>query len=194
MGRIIEENAGSRYGRLTVIENAGVSKSRWGNHALWLCRCDCGNTSIVSGKKLRNGHTKSCGCLNREITKERATTHGQTKHPLYATWRNMIDRCLNPGNINSEHYGERGIQVYEPWRDDPRPFIEWIEENLGPRPKRHTLDRIDNDGNYEPGNLRWATKKVQAGNRHSYRVPPAFYRLMTEPIVFEYHPGSSDGE
>ena len=111
--------------------------------------------------------------------------HGQASHPLYLIWRGMVRRCHAPTDAGFRNYGARKIEVYEPWRDDPRPFIEWIEENLGPRPEGMSLDRIDNDGNYEPGNLRWATAKEQVNNRRrSLFVSEDYYQLLTQPLEF----------
>ena len=93
--------------------------------------------------------------------------HGMRYHPLYQTWSGIVNRCLNPKRPHFHNYGGRGIKVYEAWIASPTPFIEWIEANLGPRPDGHTLDRIDNDGHYEPGNLRWATPQQQALNTRS---------------------------
>jgi hypothetical protein len=95
--------------------------------------------------------------------------HGMSKHPLYSTWGNMILRTCDPSAQNWEDYGGRGIQTYEPWRTDATAFINWIMENLGPRPDGCTLDRIDNDGHYEPGNLQWGTRAQQTANRRSVR-------------------------
>jgi Staphylococcus phage HNH endonuclease len=95
--------------------------------------------------------------------------HAMSGHPLLQTWYNMLARCQNPEHDGYHNYGGRGIQVHPDWRDDPRPFIEWLLANLGPRPDGMTLDRINNDGNYEPGNLRWATHAQQAANRRTTR-------------------------
>ena len=95
-------------------------------------------------------------------------THGLSKHPLYGTWAGMISRCYNPASPSYFRWGGRGVRVYEPWRATPTEFIAWIEANLGPRPGGMTLDRYpDNDGNYEPGNVRWATKQQQTANRRT---------------------------
>ena len=90
--------------------------------------------------------------------------HGLSKHPMYATWHGMMARCLNQNDPRYDDYGARGITVCDAWRT-LTVFIEWIEQNLGSRPDGHTLDRINNDGNYEPGNVRWATRQQQQQNR-----------------------------
>ena len=118
--------------------------------------------------------------------------HGLTGHPLYFTWLGIRARCCNPDSRSYKWYGARGIGMHDEWLHDPAAFIAWIEENLGPRPAGrgsrsyplYTLDRIDNDGGYEPGNLRWATKAVQQGNRRRYapRAPLPDMMIPLEPI------------
>ena len=109
-------------------------------------------------------------------------THGMHSHPLYHTWWNMVRRCHHPAHPAYPRYGGREIWVWEPWRTDVRHFIEWIEANLGPRPDGMSLDRIDNDGWYEPGNLRWATPKMQTANGHH---PPPPNRKLTPELLEE---------
>lgn len=129
---------------------------------LWRCRCDCGNTHDAVRGALVSGLTLSCGCLNRERAAERKTTHGGSKHPLYVTWRHMLERCLDPKCPSWKNYGGRGITICEQWRNDFTAFIRYI----GPRPSdQYSVDRIDNDKGYEPGNVRWATREQQAQNR-----------------------------
>lgn len=149
---------GLKFGWLTVLELAG--RNRFGGK-LWRCRCDCGGTSVVKGDALRSGRIASC-CFMANVK------HGFTKvgnhHPLYRTWVQMRRRCNSPDHKSYKHYGARGIKVCERWQR-----FENFLADVGERPKGKTLDRIDNDGNYEPGNVRWATTKEQAANK---RVPP----------------------
>jgi hypothetical protein len=156
-------HAGEVYGRLTVIRQAGLVRNR---DRAYLCRCECGAEVRVAGYCLKNGNTRSCGCLRRDRAAERMTGHGhsvaRSKTPTYETWRGMIGRCRStaPGR---EWYFDRGIGVVERWRG-PSGFATFLAD-MGERPAGLTLDRIDPDGSYEPGNCRWATTGEQAHNR-----------------------------
>jgi hypothetical protein len=167
---------GQRFGRLTVIDPerfappapSQIARNVKRGNRMPLCRCDCGTELQVKQHSLRTGETNSCGCLNREIVGQRAAarnlTHGMTHHPLFGTWYRMVDRCENPGYKQFRDYGGRGIRVCGRWHD-VRLFAADIEQLLGPRPASMTLDRINNNGNYEPGNVRWATWTQQNANR-----------------------------
>lgn len=155
-----------RYGKLIVLEPAGRKDSR----VLWKCKCDCGNYTVVLGCSLRKGETRSCGCLRIEAAKKVAVdniTHGMCRHELYPSWRAMVSRCTNSRDPSFKNYGGRGIHIHPDWCDEPTEFIRWIEEELGTRPREHTLDRIDVDGHYVPGNLRWSDHKIQNLNKRA---------------------------
>lgn len=165
MGRKTEDIAGRKFGRLTVQKRAGTAKDR---HVTWLCRCDCGNMTTATGSRLRSGETQSCGCLNKEINRDKVKTHGMTKSRLYGEWRGMKERCTRASHPSYPNYGERGITVCQEWSDSFEAFRDWALSN-GYRDDL-TIDRIDNDGNYEPGNCRWITLKEQQRNRRNNRL------------------------
>lgn len=158
MGKFIDLT-GQKFGRLTVIER---DTSRTGR-AYWICKCSCGTVKSICGKELRNSKTKSCGCYNREVFCHK--THGQRHTKIYNVWRNMRDRCFNPKRVGYKNYGGRGITVCEEWRNDFQPFYDYVSklEHFGEG--GYTLDRINVNGNYEPGNVRWATDAQQRRNR-----------------------------
>lgn len=156
---------GLRFGRLTVLSFAGKVGLR---EACWNCRCDCSNTSVVSGHNLKRGMTNSCGCLKTEHGRnlaEQAVTHGHArlgKTPTYLQWTRMRSRCFDRTN---PYYGGRGITVCDRWKS-----FENFLADMGERPLGHSIDRINNDGNYEPGNCRWATQKEQCRNQRDNHV------------------------
>jgi hypothetical protein len=157
---------GLRFGRLEVIDDANPSSGR----RRVKCRCDCGNEAVVDPRLLRNGRTKSCGCLQKEkvaITARSMTKHGMTKSPEYNSWTKMKRRCLSPADAKYPLYGGRGIGVCERWLHDFEAFFA----DVGERPSStHSLDRIDVNGNYEPGNCRWATPSEQSRNKQKHRL------------------------
>lgn len=150
--------SGQKISRVTFLDCVGKEKN---GELTWECRCDCGKIFVTSGKRVRQGMTKSCGCLNIEKIKERFTTHGKGYSSECKTWAAMRRRCLNPGDKSFPSYGGRGIKICARWLNS----FENFYADMGPRPTGLTLDRINNDGNYEPSNCRWATRTIQQNNR-----------------------------
>lgn len=161
----LNDLTGQRFGRLTVLERAETKSDR---KTRWLCRCDCGNETIVYGRYLRKGNTKSCGCYQKERARETGksnSTHGLSHTRLYVIWNGMVRRCHNPKAQRYDQYGGRGIFVCDEWRNDFMSFREWALAN-GYR-EDLSIDRIENDKGYSPDNCRWATDLDQANNMTS---------------------------
>ena len=147
---------GRVFGKLTVLSMAGRTKA---NAVTWNAHCECGSTRVVVGGNLTSGITKSCGCSRNGSG---VRTHGRSKSRIYYAWASMITRCHNPHAKKYKDYGARGIAVCERWRQSFAAFLE----DMGERPTpQHQLDRKNNDGDYEPGNCRWATRAEQMANR-----------------------------
>jgi hypothetical protein len=157
MPKRIEVKPGDKYNRWTVIKEHTKSSKK----VKYLCQCDCGKIKAVESYCLRSGNSKSCGCLSSEITSNRNLTHGLSNHRLYHVWSRMHFRCTNPNDIGYKNYGGRGISVCKEWKEF-LPFYEWAMANG--YEKNLSIDRINNDGNYEPSNCRWATRKIQNNN------------------------------
>jgi hypothetical protein len=149
---------GQRFSRLLVI----AFDRKENNQYYWKCQCDCGNETIINNKHLRR--TKSCGCYQREVAIKLATKHGYSKNSKeYKSWSEAKSRCYNPKTTRYERWGGRGIVMCDRWKND---FVAFLND-MGPRPKGTSLEREDNDGNYEPGNCKWATNKEQSRNRRT---------------------------
>lgn len=160
----IEIKVGDRFGRLVVIEPPYSYRSPSGQMKRKVrCKCDCGNVKDFYLDLLRRGHTTSCGCFSREDGKVRLVTHGASYTKLYSVRRTMIQRCTNVNSESYCRYGGRGIKVCEEWLDSFEAFRKWAYEN-GYK-EGLTIDRIDNNGDYEPSNCRLVSMKVQSNNR-----------------------------
>jgi hypothetical protein len=188
----IRDIAGQRFGRFTVLSFVEINER---HKAVWWCRCDCGTAKRVVGSELTFGKTISCGCWRREKTADaarartqaaaghhwnqgivrsaeyramrraRATTHGMTHTREYSSWTSMLQRCTNPNDPSFANYGGRGITVCDRWRR-----FENFYEDMGPRPLKHSMDRIDNSLGYFKENCRWAPDSVQAANKRTNRI------------------------
>lgn len=167
---------GQRFGRLTVIERAENSSS---GRVQWLCRCECGSTTVVLGSNLKSGKQKSCGCLHRELSTERilrvseaqrgcnspSYRHGMAHTKLNHVWNSIKQRCFNQNNKAYKHYGGRGITVCDEWRDNFQAFYDWAMANG--YQEGLSIDRIDNNKGYSPENCRWVTMSEQNKNKRA---------------------------
>lgn len=159
------EFVGLRYGNLVI---TGYNKDK----AKWACKCDCGKITQTDRCQLVSGRRTSCGCLSRLVLVARSTKHGRHNTSEYYTWQQMIQRCYNPKRLSWKYYGARGITVCDRWRfgENGKSGFECFFADMGKRPRRKwsgkfTLDRRNNDGNYEPRNCRWTTYSQQNENR-----------------------------
>lgn len=155
------ELSGQAFGRLTVVSYIGIS----GHKSMWRCACSCGAEVVIRGTHLTGGRIESCGCLRHELHMKRAVSHGMSKTRPYRIWRDMINRCHYDKYPERHLYGGRGITVCQRWRDSFESFIA----DMGLPAAHLSIDRIDTNGNYEPGNCRWATATEQARNRRAAR-------------------------
>lgn len=167
MAFIPQDISGQRFGRLVAIKQ--VKNEHAGRAAMFLFKCDCGNYITTRASAVRSGHTKSCGCLQKEKTSVRANKHGGVGTRLYSVYKDFLERCFNPASLNYKNYGARNITVCNEWLGEHgfENFREWAYANgydeTAPRGQL-TIDRINVDGNYEPSNCRWADMITQANN------------------------------
>lgn len=150
-----------RFGRLVAL--GPVAKTDR-NQIVWLCMCDCNTTTTSTFASLNAGSTQSCGCIHRETLVNRNQTHGMAKDPLYRTWAGIVKRCTNPNATGYAHYGGRGIAICDEWRHSFEAFYNHVTQLPDYGTKGYSLDRINNNGNYEPDNVRWTTTVNQRRN------------------------------
>jgi len=154
---LIIDIIGKTFGRLKVLSFS----HRHATHRYYECACECGLTKMIRSSDLRYGKSKSCGCLSKDASRLRNTTHGLSGTRAHISWHAMIDRCINIENVRFKDYGGRGIRVCESWLES----FENFHKDMGDRPEGMSLDRINNNGNYEASNCKWSTPKEQAKNR-----------------------------
>ena len=182
---------GQKFGKLTVIEYVSDSK--------WKCRCECGNEAIVHSCSLRRGHTKSCGCYQRQQTSAALKKHGMRHERIYHVWLDIKNRCNNPRYKRYYDWGGRGITVCEEWQENFTKFYEHVSMLPNYGKTGYSLDRIDNDKGYMPGNVRWATISEQNSNKRvtikvvyrNQEIPliqiAEMFNIKYATLLFHYH-------
>lgn len=155
--------SGAKFSRLMSTGKSYVK----GKHRFVEFICECNTVKFIRFDGVISGIVASCGCLHREVAKKTLTTHGLSSHPLYHTHEDMKARCLNTNSASFSTYGARGIIICEEWKNDFKSFLDWALSQGWVYKRRLTLDRINNDGNYEPTNCRFATDFVQSRNKRS---------------------------
>lgn len=153
--------SGVTFGRLTAISHEGWTVRSGTRFRMWRCLCECGQEITVTTGALTTGNTRSCGCLKRDETRQRRRTHGRSATTLYRIWQSMLARCGNPSKACFVDYGGRGISVCARWRESFESFIS----DMGERPEGYTIERANNNGDYEPGNCVWVPRGVQNRNQ-----------------------------
>lgn len=169
----IQDLTGLKFGKLTVLNFAGRKSSGKFLKTFWVCKCECGNIKEIASGDLKNGHTTSCGCYHKKLFGDVNRKHNMANKcgRIYQLWKSIKYRCNNPNNKSYKNYGGRGIKVCKEWQEDFKIFYDWAmqngykEEKLSNGLNRLTIDRIDNDGDYEPNNCRFVTNAENARNK-----------------------------
>ena len=175
-GGELDDKTGKRFGRLTAISYVPEKHG-------WLCKCDCGNEVVVDSHTLSRGDSRSCGCYKMDKWRSIITTHGGTHTRLYGVYKSMIQRTCNPNSPSYKNYGGRGITICDEWLNDFAAFRDWAMANGYDPDAPHgkcTIDRIDNDGNYEPSNCRWVDMVVQCHNQRKRKRNPAGFKPVEQ--------------
>ncbi|MDU4448437.1 MAG: AP2 domain-containing protein [Staphylococcus lugdunensis] len=169
---------GKTFNHLTIVEYAGKNKHK---KKLYKCKCNnCGNEKVMIGTEVKNGYSKSCGCLTKQNLKRK---HGMIGTPIYKKWKTIKGRCFNPNASNYKWYGERGITMCKEWKNDFSKFYE----DVGDIPfEGAELDRIDNNGNYEPNNVRWVDHRTNSNNRRKYHNKTGYTGVTYKPELNKY--------
>lgn len=175
-----EDLTGKKFHRWTVLKKADKNEN---SNQWYFCKCDCGTERVISAYKLKHGLTHSCGCYISDSVRKRMTTHSMSKTKIFKEWEHMRRRCLPNAECHSRYY-DRGIKVCSEWENSFEKFYEYVSqlEHYGDR--NYSLDRIDNNGNYEPSNVRWASPKTQARNteKNVYITYKGEQRLLCELV------------